>query len=156
MGERLGAKSVNEMWRNTQVSSCCAARHPPSQRCAFRDAHLPPLPHHAHAAGHIALAPGLGPAVSFYLVWAGQSGTVHRVSDRRWGTVDIYDSTGQFIRLVDGRGHGPGEYQLGEVVMVTLGDSLFVFDGLGPSLTVVSPDYRYARSVYQGCAPSRR
>jgi 6-bladed beta-propeller len=66
------------------------------------------------------------------------------------GTLAIYDSSGEFLRLVGARGRGPGEYQLAEVVLVTSGDSLYVFDGLALGLTVLTPEYRYARSLHLG------
>ncbi len=117
----------------------------------------------ARAVDHYALSDSIGGSCSEALAaWMEQalSELTPRQRDSRGrfivtptvdvGRLAIYDSTGAFLRLVGARGRGPGEYQLAEVVLVAPGDSLYIFDGLALGFTVLTPEYRYARSVHLG------
>lgn len=61
------------------------------------------------------------------------------------GIIAVYDESGRFISAIGGKGQGPGEFSGPDFVVTGPGDTLFVFDG--PRLSLLSPDYRFVRSV---------
>lgn len=63
----------------------------------------------------------------------------------RAGVIAVYDQSGSFLAAIGARGQGPGEFLGPDFVVIGPADTLFVFDG--PRLSVLSPDYRFARSV---------
>jgi len=54
------------------------------------------------------------------------------------GTQEIrfYDATGRFLRSIGGRGRGPGEFQVLELIAVTAGDTILAYNRIPPQLAV--------------------
>lgn len=70
--------------------------------------------------------------------------------------VRFYDSTGTFLNAAGQKGQGPGEFQYIQSVWRGPEDSLFVFDGRGGRISVLSPGGVYVRMVHLEIPPGDR
>jgi hypothetical protein len=68
------------------------------------------------------------------------------VSDLQRSTIAVFDSAGNFLRVIGRRGRGPGEFRLIDRILVTPGDTLRVYDLVLRRESVLSPEYQYIRS----------
>lgn len=64
--------------------------------------------------------------------------------------ITVFDSTGTFVRVLGGKGSGPGEFRSIRGLAVGPGDSLYVFDNGNHRQTVLAPDWTVARTAPLG------
>ena len=79
------------------------------------------------------------------------------ISFQETALVNVFDRSGKFVDRVGRRGEGPGEF-LGPTALVSIGDSILVFDPRQQRVTVVGPDlkpgrnFRFVGEVFSGAA----
>ena len=59
----------------------------------------------------------------------------------------VFSRSGSFLRSVGRRGSALGEFRLIDAAIDGPGDSIYVFDGVNRSLSVLSPDFVYRRGL---------
>jgi hypothetical protein len=78
------------------------------------------------------------------------------VSGSRHPTIKVFSPEGRFLTSFGRRGQGPGEYENISFVLVAASDTLYVADARLRRVTVLSPEYKYVRSVSVEISPAGR